>query len=80
LSKMGTPSALKTDKGETIRAAAVAAGINPKLLYLDLVDALALPEGFRRRMENWRCGSGTFRMNVCAFRIAGFHRFAWDAR
>jgi len=36
---------------ETIRAAAVAAGINPKLLYLHLVDARALPEGFRRRMS-----------------------------
>ena len=50
----------RTDKGETIGAAAVAAGINPKLLYLDLVDSLALPDGFRRRMENWRCGSARF--------------------
>jgi len=63
---------VKTDKGETIRAAAVAAGINPKLLYLDLVDALALPEGFRRRMENWRCGSGTFRMNVALSELPDF--------
>jgi phytoene dehydrogenase-like protein len=54
-----------TDKGETTPAAAVAAGINPKLLYLHLVDARALPEGFRRRMDNWRCGSGTFRMSRC---------------
>ena len=63
---------VETDKGETIRAAAVAAGINPKLLYLDLVDALALPEGFRRRMENWRCGSGTFRMNVALSELPDF--------
>jgi len=41
---------VETDKGETIRSAVVAAGINPKLLYLHLVDSLALPEGFRRRM------------------------------
>src|ERR1700730_17207656 len=60
----GRAIGVETDKGETIRATAVAAGINPKLLYLHLVDARALPEGFRRRMENWRCGSGTFRMNV----------------
>jgi len=63
---------VETDKGETIRAAAVAAGINPKLLYLDLVDALALPEGFRRRIENWRCGSGTFRMNVALSELPDF--------
>jgi phytoene dehydrogenase-like protein len=63
---------VETDKGETIRAAAVAAGINPKLLYLDLVAASALPEGFRRRMENWRCGSGTFRMNVALSELPDF--------
>jgi phytoene dehydrogenase-like protein len=63
---------VETDKGETIRAAAVAAGINPKLLYLHLVDARALPEGFRRRMENWRCGSGTFRMNVALSELPDF--------
>ena len=63
---------VETDKGETIRAAAVAAGINPKLLYLHLVEAHALPEGFRRRMENWRCGSGTFRMNVALSELPDF--------
>jgi phytoene dehydrogenase-like protein len=68
----GRAVGVETDKGETIRAAAVAAGINPKLLYLDLVDALALPEGFRRRIENWRCGSGTFRMNVALSELPDF--------
>jgi phytoene dehydrogenase-like protein len=43
----GQAIGVETDKGETIRAAAVAAGINPKLLYLHLVDARALPEEFR---------------------------------
>jgi len=68
----GRAVGVETDKGETIRAAAVAAGINPKLLYLALVDPLALPEGFRRRMENWRCGSGTFRMNVALSELPDF--------
>ena len=39
----GRAIGVETDKGETIRAAA-AAGINPKLLYLHLVDARALPK------------------------------------
>src|ERR1700680_4658232 len=71
----GQAVGVETDKGETIRAAAVAAGINPKLLYLHLVDARALPEGFRRRMENWRCGSGTFRMNVALSELPDFTAF-----
>ena len=68
----GRAVGVETDKGETIRAAAVAAGINPKLLYLELVDSHDLPEGFRRRMENWRCGSGTFRMNVALSELPDF--------
>jgi phytoene dehydrogenase-like protein len=68
----GRAVGVETDKGETIRAAAVAAGINPRLLYLALIDPLALPEGFRRRMENWRCGSGTFRMNVALSELPDF--------
>src|SRR6202022_1956305 len=68
----GQAIGVETDKGETVRAATVAAGINPKLLHLHLVDARALPEGFRRRMENWRCGSGTFRMNVALSELPDF--------
>ena len=68
----GRAVGVETDKGEAIRAAAVAAGINPRLLYLDLVDPLALPAGFRQRMENWRCGSGTFRMNVALSELPDF--------
>jgi phytoene dehydrogenase-like protein len=63
---------VETDTGVTIRAAAVVAGINPKLLYLDLVDPHALPEGFRRRMEKWRCASGTFRINVALSELPDF--------
>jgi phytoene dehydrogenase-like protein len=68
----GRAVGVETDKGETIRAAAVAAGINPKLLYLELVDSVDLPEEFRRRMKNWRCGSGTFRMNVALSELPDF--------
>ncbi len=68
----GRAVGVETDTGETVRAAAVAAGINPRLLYLDLVDPLVLPEGFRRRMEKWRCGSGTFRMNVALSELPDF--------
>ncbi len=68
----GRAIGVETAKGETIRAAAVAAGINPKLLYLHLVDPYTLPAEFRRRMENWRCASGTFRMNVALSELPDF--------
>ncbi len=36
-----------TEAGETLRAAAVVSNLNPKLLYHELIDAAALPRGFR---------------------------------
>jgi phytoene dehydrogenase-like protein len=63
---------VETEEGETIRATAVAAAINPKLLYLHLVDPLVLPDTFRKRMQMWRCGSGTFRMNVALAELPDF--------
>jgi len=55
-----------------VRASAVVANVNPKLLYLDLIDGAALPSGFRARMERYRCSSGTFRMNVALAELPDF--------
>lgn len=68
----GRAIGIETDTGDTVRGAVVVAGINPKLLYLDLVDSTDLPQEFRRRMEKWRCGSGTFRMNVALSELPDF--------
>ncbi len=61
-----------TDKGETIRARKVVANVNPKLLYERLLDPSAVPAPVRERMANWRCGSGTFRMNVALSELPRF--------
>lgn len=61
-----------TESGETFRAAAVASNLNPKLLYTGLIDAGALPAPFRQRINQWRCGSGTFRMNVALSELPDF--------
>ena len=61
-----------TEQGEEIRARAVVANLNPKLLYLGLIDADALPPDFRRRIETYRCGSGTFRLNVALSELPDF--------
>jgi phytoene dehydrogenase-like protein len=62
----------RLDGGEVVRAAAVVANVNPKLLYLDLVDAAALPPGFRARMEKYRSASGTFRINLALAELPDF--------
>jgi len=61
-----------TDSGETFRARAVVSNLNPKLLYQKLIDASALTPEFRERIGQWRCGSGTFRMNVALSELPGF--------
>ncbi|MFI4869284.1 MAG: phytoene desaturase family protein [Steroidobacterales bacterium] len=61
-----------TEAGEAFRAAAVISNLNPKLLYLQLLDAAVLPTDFRERIARWRCGSGTFRMNVALSELPDF--------
>ena len=61
-----------TEKGETIRARSVVSNLNPKLLYGSLIDSSVLPQDFRERIAHWRCGSGTFRMNVALAELPDF--------
>ena len=58
--------------GTEIEASAIAAGINPKLLYLRLIEPGVLDAEFRSRIERWRCASGTFRMNVALSELPDF--------
>jgi phytoene dehydrogenase-like protein len=61
-----------TESGETLRAAAVISNLNPKLLYLGMFEPGALPSEFRERIGYYRCGSGTFRMNVALAELPDF--------
>lgn len=58
--------------GRVIEARCVAANVNPKLLYLKLIDAPALDADFRQRMQSWKCASATFRMNVALRELPDF--------
>ena len=58
--------------GTVIRGKAVAANVNPKLLYTSMVPAGALDPAFLNRIGRWRCGSGTFRINVALSRLPSF--------
>jgi phytoene dehydrogenase-like protein len=59
--------------GSEIGARSVAANVNPKLLYLNLVERGALPVEFVARMERYKCASASFRMNVA---LSGLPRFS----
>ena len=58
--------------GTGIEAKSVVGNVNPKLLYLDLIERSALPPEFVTRMARWKCASGTFRMNVALTELPRF--------
>jgi phytoene dehydrogenase-like protein len=72
LVESGRAVGVVTEIGETIRARSVVSNLNPKLLYGSLIDPGALPQDFRERIAHWRCGSGTFRMNVALAELPDF--------
>ncbi|WP_291223899.1 NAD(P)/FAD-dependent oxidoreductase [Dokdonella sp.] len=61
-----------TAGGDIEHARAIVANVNPKLLYERLLAPDQVPPATRERMRNWRCGSGTFRMNVALGRLPDF--------
>ena len=70
--KSGRATGVALADGGEIEARAIAAGINPKLLYLKLVETQALDPEFRSRIERWKCASGSFRMNVALAELPDF--------
>ena len=58
--------------GRVIEGRCVVSGINPKLLYTKLVLPHALDADFLQRIRNYKCASGTFRMNVALSELPDF--------
>lgn len=58
--------------GRELRAKTIASNLNPKLLYTKLVERSQLDEDTAQRIERYRCGSGTFRMNVALSELPDF--------
>lgn len=72
LTEDGRAVGVQLESGEQIHARAVVSNLNPKLLFESLVDDTDQPEDFRDRIRRYRCGSGTFRMNVALDRLPDF--------
>lgn len=60
------------EDGTLVRGRSVISNTNPKLLFLSLLDSSILPDDFRRRMQGWRCRSGSFRMNLALSELPRF--------
>ncbi len=58
--------------GRVIESRCVVSGVNPKLLYTKLMPHHVLDDDFLRRMRNYKCVSGTFRMNVALSELPDF--------
>jgi phytoene dehydrogenase-like protein len=69
-----TPTArgVITESGETILGKLVVSNLNPKLLFERFVDRAYQPADFQERIERYKCGSGTFRMNVALSELPRF--------
>ena len=68
----GVATGVTLESGETIVASRVVANVNPKLLFERLVAPEHVDADFRARIDGYRCGSGTFRMNVALSALPDF--------
>jgi phytoene dehydrogenase-like protein len=76
----GRAAGVRLESGEEIAAPLVAANVGPALLFRQMVPAHELPDDFRRRMAAYKCGSGTFRMNVALSELPDFTVLPGKAR
>jgi phytoene dehydrogenase-like protein len=58
--------------GGRLGARCVIANVNPKLLYLDMMNPTDLDPEFLQRIRGWRCGSASLRMNVALSELPNF--------
>lgn len=68
----GKATGVVTEDGTIYEASIIASNLNPKLLYERLIDQEHLSADFRERIKSYKCGSGTFRMNVALSELPRF--------
>lgn len=66
------PGVVELEDGRQIAGRAIVANVDPKRLFLKMVDAELLARDFRERMERYKCASATFRMNVALSALPRF--------
>jgi phytoene dehydrogenase-like protein len=72
LVEKGRAIGVVTETGDRFDARTVVSNLNPKLLFQRIVDPALLPGDFNERIERYRCGSATLRMNVALSELPRF--------
>ncbi len=72
LTEKGCAVGAVTAAGHAIRARVVVSNLHPKLLFSAMVDPAVLPTDFKERIDRYRSGSGTFRMNLALSELPRF--------
>ena len=70
--KAGYAIGVELEGGEVVAAKRVVANVTPKVLFERMVAPEHVPADFRERIAGYRCGSGTFRMNVALSELPDF--------
>ena len=68
----GRAAGVQLADGRTLRAPRIVSNLNPRLLYLQLIDPVHLDDDIVQGMQRYRCASGTFRMNVALSALPDF--------
>lgn len=68
----GKATGVRLSNGDELSAAIIVANVNPKLLHLHLLDPYCVPNDTLRRFEQYKCKSGSFRMNVALSELPAF--------
>jgi phytoene dehydrogenase-like protein len=66
------PGEVLLEDGRRVAARAIVANVDPKRLFLKMVDAEMLDRDFRERIERLKFGSASFRMNVALSALPRF--------
>jgi phytoene dehydrogenase-like protein len=66
------PGVVELEDGREVAGRAIVANVDPKRLFLGMVDASLLAREFRERIERLKFGSASFRMNVALSALPRF--------
>jgi len=72
VTRQGRACGVRLAGGETIDADIVISNLNPKLLFLSLLDASDISPATFRHFKQYKCQSGSFRMNVALSELPAF--------
>ncbi len=73
MTRDGSAYGVLLEDGSEILAKQLVSNLNPKLLFRKLLNAEQVPAEFGQRVAAYKCGSGTFRMNVALRELPRFN-------